>query len=167
MFSMRDEKGVDAKLICVLEHDPQWDGAHDIDDVPEHLRNEIAHFFSIYKDLEPEKSTEVQGFADRNRALSRARVMPAMPTAPTRRSTEGEHMPFPRDEVRATVDRYHELRRRIDEGLEPDAFGVLADFYTEDAVYVDGAWGRLEGRDTIARWLVDSMAGHGGLEVPH
>ena len=70
MFSMRDEKGVDAKLICVLEHDPQWDGAHDIGDVPEHLRNEIAHFFSIYKDLEPQKSTEVQGFADRASALA-------------------------------------------------------------------------------------------------
>ena len=55
--------------ICVLEHDPQWDDAHDINDVPEHLRNEIAHFFSIYKDLEPEKSVEVQGFAGRARAL--------------------------------------------------------------------------------------------------
>src|ERR1700728_2085581 len=70
MFSMRDEKGVDAKLIAVLEHDPQWDGAHEITDVPEHLRNEIAHFFSIYKDLEPEKSVEVQGFADRVAALA-------------------------------------------------------------------------------------------------
>ena len=70
MFSMSDEKGVDAKLICVLEHDPQWDDAHDIGDVPEHLRNEIAHFFSIYKDLEPEKSVEVQGFADRSSALA-------------------------------------------------------------------------------------------------
>jgi inorganic pyrophosphatase len=70
MFSMRDEKGVDAKLICVLAHDPQWDNARDIDDVPEHLRNEIAHFFSIYKDLEPEKSVEVQGFADRAAALA-------------------------------------------------------------------------------------------------
>ncbi len=68
MFSMHDEKGVDAKLICVLEHDPQWDGAHDIDDVPSHLRNEISHFFSIYKDLEPEKSTQVEGFAGRERA---------------------------------------------------------------------------------------------------
>jgi len=37
--------------------------------VPAHLRNEIAHFFSIYKDLEPEKSVEVQGFADRAGAL--------------------------------------------------------------------------------------------------
>ncbi len=75
-------------------------------------------------------------------------------------------MPYPREEVQATVDRYHELRRRIDEGLEPDAFGVLADFYTEDAVYVDGAWGRLEGRETIARWLVDSMVGMEDWKFP-
>ena len=62
-------------------------------------------------------------------------------------------MPFPRDEVKATVDRYHELRDRIDAGLEPDAFGALADFYTEDAVYIDGAWGRLEGREVVrAGW---------------
>ena len=70
MFSMRDEKGVDAKLIAVLEHDPQWDDATDIEDVPLHLRNEIAHFFSIYKDLEPEKSTEVQGFTGREEAVA-------------------------------------------------------------------------------------------------
>jgi inorganic pyrophosphatase len=70
MFSMHDEKGVDAKLITVLAHDPQWDGAHDIEDVPQHLRNEIAHFFSIYKDLEPEKSTEVEGFSGRAVALA-------------------------------------------------------------------------------------------------
>ena len=56
-----------------LEHDPQWDEAHDIEDVPEHLRNEIAHFFSIYKDLEPEKSTEVEGFHGRERRAGRAR----------------------------------------------------------------------------------------------
>jgi ketosteroid isomerase-like protein len=68
-------------------------------------------------------------------------------------------MPFPREEVEETVERYHDLRRRIDEGIEPDAFGVLADFYTEDAVYIDGAWGRIEGRDAIAHWLVDSMVG--------
>ncbi len=70
VFFMRDEAGVDAKLISVLEHDPQWDGATDIDDVPEHLRNEISHFFSIYKDLEPGKSVTVQGFADRAAAQS-------------------------------------------------------------------------------------------------
>jgi len=75
-------------------------------------------------------------------------------------------MPFPREEVQATVDRYHELRRRIDEGLEPDAFGALAGFYTEDAVYVDGAWGRIEGRENIAHWLVDSMLGMEDWKFP-
>ncbi len=69
VFFMRDEAGLDAKLICVLEHDPQWDDAHDIGDVRPHLLNEIEHFFSIYKDLEPEKSTEVMGFEDRAAAL--------------------------------------------------------------------------------------------------
>jgi inorganic pyrophosphatase len=74
VFFMRDEAGQDAKLITVLEHDPQWDDAHDIEDVKPHLRNEIEHFFSIYKDLEPEKSTEVMGFEDRASALEVLRV---------------------------------------------------------------------------------------------
>jgi hypothetical protein len=39
-------------------------------------------------------------------------------------------MSFPREEVQATVDRYHALRDRIDAGQEADAFGALADFYT-------------------------------------
>jgi inorganic pyrophosphatase len=69
VFFMRDEAGLDAKLVTVLEHDPQWDGASDIDDLPAHLLNEIEHFFSIYKDLEPEKHTEVMGFKGRAEAL--------------------------------------------------------------------------------------------------
>ena len=75
-------------------------------------------------------------------------------------------MPFPREEVRATIERYHELRRRIDEGLEPDAFGALSDFYTDDAVYVDGAWGRIEGKEAIAHWLVASMLGMEDWKFP-
>jgi inorganic pyrophosphatase len=70
MFSMRDEKGLDDKLICVLFYDPQWDDARDIEDVPEHLRNEIAHFFRIYKELEPHKWVEIRGFVDRAAALA-------------------------------------------------------------------------------------------------
>jgi inorganic pyrophosphatase len=69
VFFMRDEAGLDAKLVSVLEHDPQWDDAHDIGDLPGHLLNEIEHFFSIYKDLEPEKHTEVMGFKGRAEAL--------------------------------------------------------------------------------------------------
>jgi ketosteroid isomerase-like protein len=75
-------------------------------------------------------------------------------------------MAHPREEVQATVDRYHELRRRIDEGKEADAFGALADFYTDDAVYVDAAWGRIEGRAAIAHWLVHSMVGLADWRFP-
>jgi inorganic pyrophosphatase len=70
VFFMRDEAGLDAKLLTVLEHDPQWDGAQDIEDLPPHLLSEIEHFFSIYKDLEPDKSTEVMGFENRAAALT-------------------------------------------------------------------------------------------------
>jgi hypothetical protein len=65
----------------------------------------------------------------------------------------------PRAEVEAVIDRYHEMRRRIDAGLEPNGFGSLADFYTDDAVYVDAAWGRIEGKKAIAHWLEHSMVG--------
>jgi inorganic pyrophosphatase len=69
VFFMQDEAGADAKLLTVLEHDPQWDGTHDLADLPAHLLNEIEHFFSIYKDLEPEKSVQVIGFENRAAAL--------------------------------------------------------------------------------------------------
>jgi ketosteroid isomerase-like protein len=74
--------------------------------------------------------------------------------------------PHPRHEVQAVVDRYHELRRRIDQGLEPNGFGALADFYTDDAVYVDAAWGRIEGKESIASWLEHSMVGLGDWKFP-
>jgi ketosteroid isomerase-like protein len=72
----------------------------------------------------------------------------------------------PRQEIQAVVDRYCDLRRRIDEGLESNAFGALADFYTDDAVYVDGAWGRVEGKQAIAEWLEHSMVGLGDWKFP-
>lgn len=74
--------------------------------------------------------------------------------------------PHSRDEIQAVVDRYHELRRRIDAGLEPKGFGALADFYTDDAVYVDAAWGRIEGKQAIASWLEHSMVGLGAWKFP-
>lgn len=74
-------------------------------------------------------------------------------------------MSFPREEIEATVERYHELRRKIDAGEEP-GFGVLGDFYTEDAVYIDGAWGRIEGREAITKWLDESMVGLGDWKFP-
>lgn len=70
VFWMRDEAGPDAKLITVLARDPAWPEAGDLSDVPQHLLDEIEHFFSIYKDLEPGKSTTTAGFAGRDEALA-------------------------------------------------------------------------------------------------
>ena len=64
LFRMRDEAGLDAKVLCVPCRDPRltW---RDLGDVPEHLLLEIRHFFDIYKDLEPGKHTEVVGWEER------------------------------------------------------------------------------------------------------
>jgi inorganic pyrophosphatase len=70
VFWMKDEKGPDAKLICVLEHDPNWDHAASLDDVPAHFLAEIEHFFSIYKDLEPGKLSDTRGFEGKEAALA-------------------------------------------------------------------------------------------------
>ena len=62
-FGMRDEKGQDDKILCVPLHDPAWSHIEKLDDLLPTLRNEIEHFFEVYKDLEAKK-VETQGFGD-------------------------------------------------------------------------------------------------------
>ena len=50
VFHMTDEKGPDEKLICVPLRDPVWANVHDIHDVAAPYRQEIEHFFQVYKD---------------------------------------------------------------------------------------------------------------------
>jgi len=69
VFWMEDEKGPDAKIICVPVDDPRWESVRDLDDIPEHFRDEIHHFFDVYKALEPGKSTSTAGFEGRDAAL--------------------------------------------------------------------------------------------------
>ena len=69
VFWMEDEKGPDAKIICVPLGDPRWDHVQDLTDMPVHLRSEIHQFFDVYKMLEPGKSTSTKGFEDREAAL--------------------------------------------------------------------------------------------------
>jgi ketosteroid isomerase-like protein len=64
---------------------------------------------------------------------------------------------FPQSEVQAAVDRYIDVRRGVDEGR--NAWADLLDLFTDDAVYVDPAWGRVEGKDAIAQFFVESMTG--------
>lgn len=60
-------------------------------------------------------------------------------------------------EVRATYDRFVALRDQIDKGDK--GWEELADFFTEDAVYIDPAWGRQEGKEVIREFFVASMSG--------
>jgi len=68
VFMMQDEKGPDAKILCVPLRDPMWSHIEDVDDLLPTLRDEIEHFFAVYKDLE-QKVTSTEGFADRAAAL--------------------------------------------------------------------------------------------------
>ena len=65
VFWLSDERGPDAKILTVPARDPRYAAIHDLADVPAHLAAEIAHFFGIYKELEPGKGTDVRGWQDR------------------------------------------------------------------------------------------------------
>ena len=69
MLDMTDDKGPDEKVLCVPDHDPRWQHLHDLDDVPQHLLDEISHFFSIYKDLEG-KRVDIHGWRDHQAAMA-------------------------------------------------------------------------------------------------
>lgn len=68
LFRLVDEGVRDDKLLCVPCEDPGWNWIERLEDVPEQLRREIGHFFSIYK--EPEgRTVEVEGWLSRGVAL--------------------------------------------------------------------------------------------------
>ncbi|MGI8492753.1 MAG: inorganic diphosphatase [Acidimicrobiales bacterium] len=68
VFAMRDEEGVDKKLICVPATDPRTEAVTELHHISDHQLNEIAHFFQIYKDLEPGKGTQPGGWEPREAA---------------------------------------------------------------------------------------------------
>jgi len=60
-------------------------------------------------------------------------------------------------EALETYARFVAIRDEIDVGAKP--WSALADFFTDDAAYIDPAWGRIEGREAIRSFFVESMAG--------
>ena len=69
VFRMSDDKGQDDKVLCVPHEDPGWNHMEQLDDLPNQLRTEIEHFFSIYKQPEG-KEVVVDGWYDRDEALT-------------------------------------------------------------------------------------------------
>jgi len=61
------------------------------------------------------------------------------------------------DDALAAYRKMVATRDRIEAGELP--WSALSDYFTEDAVYIDSAWGRAEGRDAITQFLDKSMAG--------
>lgn len=75
VFWMLDGGVPDAKILTVAAGDVRYAGIRDLRDVHEHTLDEIAHFFDIYKSLEPGKGTDVRGWQDRevaDRTIERA-----------------------------------------------------------------------------------------------
>ncbi len=66
---MTDEKGLDYKILAVVENDPRMAGVFNIQDLNEHLLKEINHFFDDYKTLEDNKFSNVEGWENREFAL--------------------------------------------------------------------------------------------------
>ena len=51
-ISMLDGGKNDEKIIAIPFSDPTYSGYHDISELPAHIFDEMAHFFSVYKSLE-------------------------------------------------------------------------------------------------------------------
>jgi len=67
VFEMRDDKGLDEKILAVPLEDPLYSEYHRLDDVASHYLREVEHFFEIYKELEGVR-TSALGWKDLERA---------------------------------------------------------------------------------------------------
>jgi inorganic pyrophosphatase len=67
-FSMRDDKGIDDKIVAVAVDDPAFSHYREVNELPPHVLLEIRRFFEDYKSLE-NKVSVVDALYDRERAL--------------------------------------------------------------------------------------------------
>jgi len=59
LFLMEDRGAADHKVLGVPPRDPIYGEARSLDDVPPHLLREFEHFFTVYKDLEEDKTATI------------------------------------------------------------------------------------------------------------
>ena len=72
---------------------------------------------------------------------------------------------YSRDEIAATVDRYIAVRDEINAGH--GTWRDLAQFFTDDAIFIDPAWGRVQGLEEMKRTVFgEAMAGLEDWEFP-
>jgi len=63
MLNMIDRKKRDQKIVAVPNRNPRYDEVHSLDQIFTHIRREIEHFFTIYKELEG-RATATLGWGD-------------------------------------------------------------------------------------------------------
>lgn len=68
LLKMQDEKGNDDKIIAIAQKDPRMGNYTNIEDLDEHFKKEIEHFFEVYKHLES-KWVKIDGFLGKEEAL--------------------------------------------------------------------------------------------------
>jgi inorganic pyrophosphatase len=70
VLKMSDEAGGDEKLLAVPHEKltQLYNDIHDINDVPQLLKDQIVHFFEHYKDLEKGKWVKVEGWENADSA---------------------------------------------------------------------------------------------------
>lgn len=68
IMRMRDEKGIDDKIVAVNAHDPAYDHIRSHKELPAHVSREMMRFFLDYKALE-EKEVVVDEMLPREEAL--------------------------------------------------------------------------------------------------
>jgi len=69
VFIMVDGDSMDEKILAVSADDPSYADITHIDQLPQHIINEMTHFFEVYKELEGKK-TKVMKFKDAPDALA-------------------------------------------------------------------------------------------------
>lgn len=73
VLQSEDEEGHDSKIVAIptSKIDPSFSTVSDIKDVPQHLKDQIKHFFEHYKELEKGKFVKILGWDGRQSAIKK------------------------------------------------------------------------------------------------
>lgn len=60
VIKMIDNDMIDEKIIATPINDPSWNSYQNIDELPEHIIEEMRHFFRVYKELEGKTTSIIE-----------------------------------------------------------------------------------------------------------
>ncbi len=72
-------------------------------------------------------------------------------------------MPWTREELEGAFENY---QKTVVRATQTGDWNLFADMFTEDATYLEHAFGRFEGREEIRRWVTRTMTAFPGNRMP-